>query len=261
MSSGDSTATYIELAHRVADLSSKILMRYFRTGLRVETKCDDTPVTRADFEAEEIMRNEIRKAFPDHGVIGEELGSENEDAEFVWVLDPLDGTKSFINGVPLFGTLIGVLKQDVPWLGVINHPALNERWLGVAGQSTRLNGGKCSTRKCPVLNNATLYTTDTQYFSPKNKKAFEQLTKTVGYFRTGGTDCYGYALVASGWTDLVCEEVLGMHDFVALVPVVQGAGGVMSDWDGNQLTRSSDGRLLASGDPDMHREALAVLSK
>jgi histidinol phosphatase-like enzyme (inositol monophosphatase family) len=253
-------AACIALVHRLADASGEIVLGHFRRGVSVDVKSDASPVTIADQDAEAKMRELIRIAFPAHGVIGEEHGSENPDAEWVWVLDPIDGTKSFINGVPLFGTLISLMHKGVPWLGCINHPALKERWVGGAGQPTTLNHQPCHVRSCPDLKSATVYTTDIQYFKPAELAAYERLGAAVGAHRSGGTDCYGYAMVAAGWTDVVCEHVSQLHDFAALAPVIEGAGGIVTDWSGKKLKQHSSGHVLACGDRAVHAAALKVLN-
>ncbi|MDX2225291.1 MAG: histidinol-phosphatase [Rhodospirillaceae bacterium] len=262
MAAGDFTAACIALAHRLADASAAVVLRYFRTQIAVDTKPDaiSSPVTVADRESEAVMRAMIAAAFPAHGIIGEEHGNERPDAEWVWVLDPIDGTKSFINGVPLFGTLIGLLHDGVPWLGCINHPALNERWIGGGGQATTFNGQPCRARPCLRLNAATLYATGADYLSDAEAAAFNRLGAAVHHRRFGGTDCYHYAMVASGWTDLACEAALQLYDFAAVVPVIEQAGGTVTDWNGNRLRRGSSGHILASGDRHIHGQALKALA-
>jgi inositol-phosphate phosphatase/L-galactose 1-phosphate phosphatase/histidinol-phosphatase len=260
MTTGAFADRCIALVHALADASGKIALQHFRRDVAVDSKSDETPVTVADRDAEAAMRELIAHAFPDHGIIGEEHGRENGDAEWVWTLDPIDGTVSFINGVPLFGTLIALLHRGVPWLGCINHPALDERWIGGAGHPTTLNGTPVRTRACAALNRATLYSTGPEYFSARDLAAFERLARGVGRRRYGGTDCYAYAMVAAGWTDMVCETVSCLHDFAALGPVIAGAGGIVTDWSGRPLDIHSKGDVVALGDPRLHRAALDLLS-
>lgn len=248
------------LAHELADVSGDIALSHFRKSVTVDAKADASPVTIADRDAEAAMRERIRKAFPDHGIIGEEHGREAADAEWVWTLDPIDGTVSFINGVPLFGTLIALLHRGTPWLGCINHPALRERWIGGAGAPTRLNGEPVRTRSCAGLKSATLYSTGPEYFEPDDLKAFDRLAAHVGRRRYGGTDCYAYAMVAAGWTDMVCEKVSQLHDFAALGPVIAGAGGMVTDWAGNPLEIDSKGDVIAVGDARLLPDALKLLA-
>lgn len=262
MAAVDFSAACVALAHRLADASGEIVLGHFRTSLAVEDKNDATrsPVTIADRDSEAAMRELIRKTFPQHGVIGEEHGDENPDAEWVWVLDPIDGTQSFINGVPLFGTLIGVLKQGVPWFGCINHPALNQRWIGGEGLATTMNGKPCRARATGALNTATVYATGPEYLSPAEAAAFERLSAQVKKRRYGGTDCFHYAMVASGWTDMACEARLMLHDFAAVVPVIKNAGGIVTDWNGKPLVKGSSGHILASGNQGTHAAALKALA-
>jgi len=255
------------LMNRLADASGAIALSHFRTGFSIDAKADATPVTIADRDGETAMRELIRKTFPDHGIIGEEHGTERFDAEWLWILDPIDGTKSFINGVPLFGTLIGLWQRNVtnaaPFLGCINHPALKERWIGGRAMPTTFNGTPARARPCAGLADAAVYTTSPGAFDDDEKAAFARLQKVVRQARFGGTDCYHYGMVASGWTDIACEAGLKLHDYAALVPVLEGAGAVITDWNGHPLALESEttvhGRALACGDARIHAAALAVL--
>ena len=249
----------IAFAVRLAEISGPIARRYFRRPLEVIDKSDATPVTIADREAEAAMRAEIARAFPAHGVVGEELGSERADAEFVWYLDPIDGTRSFIAGVPLFGTLIGLARAGRPYLGIIDHPALRERWIGVAGRPTTFNGAPARCRACARIEDAQLFSTDPALFEGSERAAFErvrQIARRVRY----GADCYAYGLVASGWADLVVECDLDATDFMALAPVIDGAGGALRDWRGGAITPASNGQILAVGDPRLLAPVQALLA-
>ncbi|HVA15583.1 MAG TPA: histidinol-phosphatase [Stellaceae bacterium] len=254
------TAAHLALAETLADAAGEIVRGYFRKKIAVTQKSDRTPVTIADRAAETIMRRLIEIAFPTHGIVGEEFGTRNADAEYVWVLDPIDGTKSFISGVPLFGTLIALAHRGKPVLGVIDQPVLRERWIGAAGRKTSFNGRPIKTRACDRLDEATLYATAPDMFAKGNAAAFERLRKRVKLARFGA-DCYAYGLLASGFIDLVVEADLKPYDFCALLPVIEGAGGRMSDWQGRALTLASDGRVIASGDPRLLRPARAVLAR
>lgn len=257
----------VALMGRLADASAAVALRHFRKPLAIDAKADATPVTVADRDAEAAMRDIIARAFPDHGIAGEEHGAERFDAEWLWVLDPIDGTKSFINGVPLFGTLIGLWRRTVtnaaPYLGCINHPALGERWLGGAHVPTTLNGAPARPRACAALSAAAVYTTAPEAFSDGEKPAFRRLERAVRQTRYGGTDCYHYGMVASGWTDIACESGLKLHDYAALVPVLMGAGASITDWNGQPLALESEtavhGRVLASGDARVHAAAVEIL--
>jgi inositol-phosphate phosphatase/L-galactose 1-phosphate phosphatase/histidinol-phosphatase len=245
----------IELAGRLADAAGAVIRQHFRSPVEVEDKPDQSPVTIADRGAEAAMRQLIEATFPEHGIYGEEYGVERGDAEHVWVLDPIDGTKSFISGVPLFGTLIALLHQGRPVLGVLDQPILGERWLGIDGVPTSLNGRTIRTRSCAALDRATLFSTTPELFAGADKAAFERVRAAAKLTRYG-TDCYAFGLVAAGFVDLVLEVSLKLYDFAALVPIVTGAGGSLTDWRGGALRAGSDGRVLASGDA---RVAAAVL--
>ena len=260
MSDGALSAEVTALAHELADASAAVIRPHFRSGLAIDTKDDTSPVTAADRDSEVAMRDLIQKRFPDHGIIGEEHGSENEDAEFVWVLDPIDGTRSFISGVPLFCTLIALVRDGTPWLGAINQPIIGDRWIGGAGSPTTYNGDAAHVRPCAAFDDAIVYTTGISWFSEEEKAAWERLRGSTGMARSGGTDAYGYGMVASGWIDMVAEAGLQFYDFAALVPVVQNAGGIISDWSGAPLTKESIGQVLASGDNQAHMKAVEILN-
>jgi inositol-phosphate phosphatase/L-galactose 1-phosphate phosphatase/histidinol-phosphatase len=257
--SGVSRDRELTLAHELAALARPIILQHFRSPLAVEAKHDLSPVTVADRDAEAAMRQAIGRTFPDHGIIGEEYGRERADAEFVWVLDPIDGTKSFITGKPLFGTLIALTWQGRPVVGVIDMPALDERWCGADDRGTTCNGAPVRSRGCGELAHATLYATTPHMFRGADADGFARLTARVRY-PLYGADCYAYAMLAAGWNDLVVEASLGVYDYCALVPVVEGAGGVMADWQGRPLTTGSDGRVIACGDRRLLEPALACLA-
>jgi histidinol phosphatase-like enzyme (inositol monophosphatase family) len=257
--SGPVAAELVALAGRLADAARPIARRYFRTGLTVDDKTDASPVTIADREAESAMRALLTEQVPQHGVFGEEHGAVRTDAEYVWVLDPIDGTKAFITGLPIFGTLIALLHRGVPVLGVIDQPILGERWLGVAGHRSTFNGRDISVRACAALDQAYMYSTAPIMFPGALEQRHQALTQRVKLFRWGG-DCYAYGLLAAGHVDLVVENSLKLYDFAALVPVIKGAGGLITDWAGRELDMHSDGSVLAAGDPAVHRAAAAVLA-
>jgi inositol-phosphate phosphatase/L-galactose 1-phosphate phosphatase/histidinol-phosphatase len=250
---------FVGLAERLAAAVRPLVMGYFRSGVAIDDKADTTPVTAADREAEAAMRKMIGDTFPDHGILGEEHGAERVDAAYVWVLDPIDGTKSFVTGKPLFGTLIALLREGTPIVGVIDMPALDERWIGVDGRPTTFNGRPARVRPCPDLGRAWLYASSPHMFPGADAEAFERL-RLKSRAAIYGADCYAYGLLASGTVDLVCEATTQPHDYCALVPVVTGAGGVISDWHGRPLGLQSDGRVLAAGDPSMHATAREVLA-
>ncbi len=241
----------------LAEKSGAFIRPFFGApGLTVETKADQTPVTAADRGAEELLRTLIARKFPTHGVIGEELGEDRPGAELVWMLDPIDGTKSFIAGVPLWGTLIALLHAGQPVLGAIHLPALGQFMLG-DGTTTTLNGQPTRVRPCTRAEDATLLTSDP--LNPaafQDGAAFDALARRARLVRTWG-DCYGYYLLASGRADLMCDPVLSPWDLAALVPVIRGAGGVITDWQGGSPWPATS--AVAAG-PALHAEAVAALN-
>lgn len=240
----------IALAHRLADAARTAILPHYRSGLTSERKEDASPVTLADRAAEEAMRRILKAECPRDAIHGEEFGAETGSSGRTWVLDPIDGTASFLIGRPIFGTLIALVVDGWPVLGVIDQPVLDERWIGVTGQPTLLNGQPVRTRACRELGDATLATTGPHYFNDHDGEHFMGLAAKTDHRRmVMGGDCYNYALLASGHLDIVCEANLKLHDFAALVPVVEGAGGTMCDWNGEPLHAASSGHVLALGDP------------
>jgi histidinol phosphatase-like enzyme (inositol monophosphatase family) len=240
----------IALATRLADAARAAILPHFRSGLAHERKPDASPVTLADRGAEEAMRRILTAEVPRDGIVGEEFGISEGRSKRQWVLDPIDGTTAFLAGRATFGTLIALLVDGFPVLGVIDQPVLAERWLGVTGEGTTLNGRPVSTRVCPELSHAALATTGPQHFSQDEGDVFMALAQATDHKRMiMGGDCYNYAMLASGHLDIVCEAGLKLHDFAALAPVVEGAGGTLCDWNGEPLHAGSDGHVLALGDP------------
>jgi inositol-phosphate phosphatase / L-galactose 1-phosphate phosphatase / histidinol-phosphatase len=244
----------------LADMAGEAIRPYFRQPIAVDDKADLTPVTAADRAAEQAMRTLIEERFPDHGIVGEEFGPVREAAELVWTLDPIDGTKSFISGVPLFGTLIALARGERPILGIIDQPISRERWVGVAERPTTLNGKVVRCRACPALAAATLFATTPEMFKEADAAAFARVSRAAKLTRFGA-DCYAYGLLAAGFIDLVLEASLKPYDFCAMVPIVEGAGGVATDWRGADLDLASDGHILVAGDRRSHQAALALLDR
>ncbi|WP_144097743.1 inositol monophosphatase family protein [Croceicoccus sediminis] len=240
----------IALAQRLADAAGHAIRPHFRNIVDPERKGDASPVTVADREAEKAMRAILGAARPDDGIIGEEYGSERGEARRQWVLDPIDGTAGFLAGRPIFGTLIALMVDGWPVLGIIDQPIANERWVGAAGLPTLLNGAEVRCRPCRELAEATLATTGPHYFDDHQGEHFMGLAAKTDHRRmVMGGDCYNYAMLASGQLDIVCEAGLKLHDYAALIPVVEGAGGTMADWNGEPLHAGSDGHVIALGDP------------
>lgn len=250
---------FLDLADKLADAAAGVAMQYFRTPMDIDAKPDASPVTIADKQAEDAMRALIEEAYPDHGIIGEERDNKNETAEYVWVLDPIDGTQSFVTGKPVFGTLIGLLKNAKPILGVMDMPALKERWTGAAGQPTMFNGAPVQVRKCDDVAKAWLYATSPHMFEDADFPAFERLRK-ASWRAIYGAECLAYGLLANGTVDIVCEGTMDLHDYAPMVSIIEGAGGVITDWQGRSLGMDGDGTVLACGDAACHAEALALLA-
>ena len=249
---------FIALAHRMADVAGEVIRKYFRQKIDIIGKDDNSPVTIADRDAEAAMRTLIDAEFPSHGIIGEEHGSVRTDAEYIWVLDPIDGTLSFISGSPTFGSLIALTRNGVPIMGILDQPISGERWVG-ANDRTTLNGAIITTRACPDLSNATLFAYGTELMEGEHGPAFCRLHDAVKRKRFG-YDCYAYALLALGFVDIVADCDMKPYDYAALVPIVENAGGKITDWKGNPMTLANPGFVLAAGDLSSHHQALEILA-
>ena len=246
---------YKEFIKHLANISGKIIRNYFRADINIDSKADDSPVTIADRKAEEVMREEIMKNYPEHGIIGEEFGNYNESAEYKWTLDPIDGTKSFICGALSFGTLIALLKNGKPLLGVIHQPVLKELLIGY-NKFTEINGIKTSLRDCKKLSNSVLLTTDHLNIGRyQNQKSFEELIKKVKLYRNWG-DCYGYYLVATGFADIMIDPIMSVWDSLPLVPIIKGAGGIITDYQGNNPVGGSS---IIAASPGIHSTVINTL--
>jgi myo-inositol-1(or 4)-monophosphatase len=247
---------------KLATVSGEALLPFFRTALAVEHKPGKRgfdPVTEADRAAEQAMRALIAETFPHHGIVGEEYGSERADAEYVWALDPIDGTKSFISGMPAWGTLIGLARHGEPVFGMMHQPFTGERFTGDGAAAWyRGPAGKrdLRVRPCARLADAVLFTTSPRLMSASDRAAFERVEEAVRLSRYGG-DCYAYCMVAAGHVDLIIETELKAHDVMALVPIVVGAGGIMTTWENGPPQQG--GRIVAAGDRRVHAEALRLL--
>jgi len=249
--------TLKQFAIELAEASGDFIRPYFANpALVVETKRDSSPVTAADRGAEELMRARIAHRFPGHGIIGEEFGDDRPDAEWVWVLDPIDGTKSFMTACPLFGTLIALLHEGRPVLGIIHQPVLRQLLIG-DNTTSMLNGRPVKVRPCAAFEDATLLTSDP--LNPakyQNGPAFDSVARKARIFRTWG-DCYGYLLVASGWADIVVDPIMNSWDIAAVVPILRGAGGVISDWQGNSPYPATS---IVATNPTLHPKLIAALN-
>jgi myo-inositol-1(or 4)-monophosphatase len=248
---------------RLATASGETILPFFRTSLSIDNKSaslDFDPVTEADRAAEAVMRRLIKANFPQHGIVGEEFGNERENAEYVWVLDPIDGTKSFIAGFPIWGTLIALLHQGTPVFGMMHQPFIGERFSGDSG-SAHYQGPsgarKLAVRRCPSLKEATAFTTSPLLMNPTDRASFARIEEAVRLTRYGG-DCYSYCMLAAGHLDLVVETELKPYDIAALIPIVTGAGGIVTTWDGEPA--QNGGRIIAAGDPRVHEAAIKLLN-
>jgi len=253
-------AAFVDL---LATVSGEAILPFFRTSLGVEDKNlggSFDPVTAADRAAETTMRTLIARNFPEHGIVGEEYGNERAGAEFVWVLDPIDGTKSFISGMPAWGSLIALTRNGVPVFGMMHQPFIGERFSGDGG-GARYRGPagerKLLVRRCASLREAVLFTTSPLLMNAADRAAFGRVESAVRLSRYGG-DCYAYCMLAAGHVDLVIETGLKPHDIVALIPIVEGAGGVVTSWEGGSA--SAGGRVVAAGDKRVHEAAMKILA-
>ena len=248
---------------RLATVSGDTILPFFRTNLAVENKQARgfDPVTAADRAAEDAMRALIRKSFPGHGIIGEEYGSERTEAEYVWVLDPIDGTKSFIAGMPAWGTLVGLMRFGEPVFGMMHQPFIGERFSGdgcAAHYRGRAGNRELRVRACASLADALLFTTSPLLMNKKDRAAFSRVEDKVKLSRYGG-DCYAYCMLAAGQIDLVIETEIKPHDIVPLIPIITGAGGIVTTWENGPA--QAGGRILVAGDARVHKAALALLAK
>ncbi len=248
----------------LADAAAKAIMPHFRAQVSVENKRKDgfDPVTTGDKAGEAAMRALINRAYPSHGIYGEEYGTERPDAEYVWVLDPIDGTRAFITGVPVWGILIGLNRNGSPLLGMMHQPFSGERFSGNGKEAWYRRGGQAptrlKTRACPALHDASIFTTSPGLFGGSDKTAYDRLERQTRLARYG-CDCYAFCMVAMGHADAALETSLQPYDIVALIPIVRGAGGQVTDWKGNADIVARGGTALATGDARVHAEALRVL--
>jgi myo-inositol-1(or 4)-monophosphatase len=252
----------VAAAEAAADVAGAVVRPFFRAGLAADLKADRSPVTIADRAAEQAMRAVLSERFPEHGVLGEEFGLDRPEARMRWVLDPIDGTRAFITGRPTFGTLVALLDGGRPILGVIDQPVTRERWVGAAGRRTRFSGmlgGRAECRPCPMLADAELSCTSPEMMAGDAWPRWQRLAAAARRNYWGG-DCYAYGLLALGQIDVVAERDMKLWDWAALVPVVEGAGGRVTDWSGAALRPAGDGTVLAIGDKALLAPAMALLN-
>ncbi len=248
--------------HHLADIAADAILPYFRKPIAYESKSGKRfdPVTAADRDAERAIRAAIASAFPDHGIIGEEFGDSGAGADSLWVVDPIDGTRSFIAGVPLWGVLIGLVQDKIPRLGLMAQPFTRERFFG-DGTAARYRGPDgdrdLATRSCGAIADAVLFTTSPRHFTGDALAAYQRVEARARLARYG-TDCYAYCMIAAGLVDAVIEVDLKPYDILPLIPIIEGAGGRVTDWQGNPPPAT--GQVVATGDPRLHDEILLVLS-
>lgn len=254
----------LAFADTLADIARALIAPHIRRPVSVAYKSDATPVTAVDREVERALRDAIAAEFPSHGIIGEEYGADLGDAgergEVAWIIDPIDGTKAFVTGRPSFGTLIGLLVDGVPVLGVLDVPALGDRWIGAVGQPTRVNGAPTKTSDVTTLSDARLASTTIDMFEGADLTRFNTLGRELA-FRVFGGDCHSYGLLASGFLELVVEGDLESYDYLPLVPIIQGAGGLMTDWKGETLSlQAAQSQVLVAANGELHSAASRILS-
>lgn len=244
----------IHFIHRLGNEAGAIARSYFQQTLEIEIKADTSPVTRADQEIEERIIELIRTHYPGHGIYGEESGLRETDADWIWVIDPIDGTKAFIAGKSTFVTLIALCQRTIPVIGLIDQPIREERWVGCVGHLTKRNNTVATVTPCPSVQKAGLCTTSDMYFTSEQKAAYEKLRQSCRE-EFPGEDGYSYGLMASGSRDLIIDACLKPYDFCALVPIITGAGGIITDWHGQPLTLESAGNVIAAGSPAIAQTA------
>lgn len=250
---------YFTFANELADAAGAVALHYFRQPVTVDIKPDHSPVSQADREIEKMFRARVQAAFPDHGILGEEFESAYDNADYVWVIDPIDGTRAFLAGKPTFTILIALCFQGTPILGIVDQPFTHERYSGAMGENSRHNGQPIRTRRCGELKAACLATTSPDYFSAQERPKFQSVASNVREVQYGG-DGYNYAQLAAGRLDLVVEAQLKPYDTLALRPIIEGAGGVITNWDGSPLTLDHCHTTLAAGDKALHAAAHAILA-
>ena len=254
---------YLQFACELADAAGDVIRPWFRRAMQVDLKGDGSPVTQADRAAETAIRERIADQFPLHGVIGEEFGNEEERAEWVWVIDPIDGTGAFVSGLPTFGTLIALVHNGKPLLGVLDQPISEERWSGLSYpgvvRRTTHNSHLVHTSSTTDLEAAIGFATTPEMFTGNAHHAWDALSSSLERFRYGA-DCYAYGLLASGFVDIVCEASMKSWDYLALPPIVEGAGGRMTDWEGEALSIESKDRVLAAATRQLHQAAMERLN-
>lgn len=255
----DYEKTFGVFFNQAADAARIIALQYFRQVIPVDDKQDKSPVTQADKEIEHKLRELIRKNFPTHGIVGEEFGRDNDQAEFVWVIDPIDGTKSFATGRPLFGTILGLMHEGKPVMGLIDQAYTKERWLGITDTAAWHNGQPITIAPARTLENTRLYTGSIAMFDDGNFQNYLKLCRSAKWVQYS-CDCYAYGLLAMGWADLIVEQQLGLHDVVGVAPIITGAGGYISDWNGNKIDSTFNGKAVAASSKALAVQAIGIMT-
>lgn len=246
----------IELANESAGIVLEALQA--QQGPDRQMKADRSFVTALDARVERVLRERIADVYPSHGILGEEEEATQADADLVWVLDPIDGTAALIAGIPVFGTLIALLREGEPVLGILDLPATQERWVGARNSPTLYNGSPCRTRPCAALKDAFCSVSNPDFFNPQEARILDAV-RTSTAWRVWGGSCMSYGRLASGRTDVAFDTGLKIWDYAAFRPIIEGAGGVMTDWEGRPIHRDTGARILAAGDPDRHRDMLRLI--
>lgn len=248
---------FMQTALKITEQASKIPKKYFRADFDVDHKPDKSPVTIADQETEQFIRSALKRHFPDHAIFGEEFGRQQNDSDFEWIIDPIDGTRSFVAGMPLYGMLLALLKNQQPQLGIIRMPELNEVYFGDC-RKAKLNQLPIHCSKVTSIDKAIVYLNEGEKINAHNPALFKRLSACGRVMRLG-YDCYPHALLAAGSVDLVIDFDLKPYDYFSLIPVVEGAGGVITDWQDQPLNMKSNGQVVSAATPALHQQALALL--
>lgn len=249
---------FFEVGIKAADAARALLRERFATPQNIILKADQSPVTEADRACEQAITNIIREAFPAHGIFGEEFGKTNESVDYQWVIDPIDGTRAFLAGYPTFTTLIALCYLGKPIMGIIDNPILGERFIGISWRKSTKNNAEIHTSHITTLPQALIGTTSAPYhFSATESAAFERIRSQCMNTVIGG-DAYGYAMLANGRIDLFIDTGLKPYDFCALAPIIEGAGGVITDWEGKPITLTSDGKTIAAANKQLHTAAMTT---
>ncbi len=250
---------FIQTALEITDQASEIPRRYFRASLDIDHKHDESPVTVADRETEQFIREALKSKFPEHAIFGEEFGREITGSDYEWIIDPIDGTRSFVSGLPLYGMLLSLLKSGEPVLGIVRMPQLDEYYVGHDGRATANGSTFLSTSSVRDMDNAIVYVNEAEKIAVNHPGLFTRLCSAGRVGRTG-YDCYPHALLAAGHVDLVIDFDLKPYDYFALVPVVEGAGGIITDWQGRNLDFQSDGQVISAATAELHRQDLDLIA-